>query len=592
MRSLENAPRSFWDVATVALALGVFAIHISFVAQDTRLPWDPGRYFKHMPVYYWQQMTFAGFFTSFGDALIQSSGWYEWILAAVLHIFGRTAGVFASVGSFWYITILLLTALLARRVSGPAAGFLAVAVMASTPSITLFCRFPWIHIPETGLLLGMLVLYAYDDALKRKSTIIGLALLGVMTIQLRESGIVWVATLVPLMAFGVRREKDAPWPWRRFSWVLFGWGLALIPPLLRMENYVGGKLGARSRYMLQTPPLLEQFAESLSLPVTVIVGVGMAAFLYRLKKSFHPIGLLFIVWALIPILLFLVFYAGFTNYTPFMPAVAVASAWGLVGIHPLLALLGLQVFLLVFQSWWPTPMTLPEITRAGHGGDVDRYQIDKVMQPWQGFGAREVAALLDATCPSNEWHECHVLVDQGLFFPNSEDYGLFGLFLLGEDRVELRGVYDVPEEGWANYRVDAYAHFRCGEYDDHFRRKAPGATVNMLNLMQYKGLQAVWSGRVDGRCSYYWFAPNGAALNPHRLPLVGPYGEAEPWSTALALRDLQEFQQRNPEFAFRQGAASIYTAEVPLMSQRPAVWNQDIGAADRAASIDSLYPWW
>ena len=151
------------------------------------------------------------------------------------------------------------------------------------------------HILSVGLLLGMLVLYAYDDALKRKSTIIGLVLLGVMTIQLRESGIVWVATFVPLMVFGVRREKGEPWPWRRFSWVLFGWGLALVPPLLRMQNYVGGKLGARSRYMLQTPPLIEQFAESLSLPVTVIVGVGMAAFLYRLKRSYHPIGILFIV---------------------------------------------------------------------------------------------------------------------------------------------------------------------------------------------------------------------------------------------------------------------------------------------------------
>jgi hypothetical protein len=322
----------------------------------------------------------------------------------------------------------------------------------------------------------------------------------------------------------------------------------------------------------------------------VLVGVGFTIFLVRLRRDFHPIGLVFVVWAIIPIVLFVVFYAGFTNYTPFIPAVAVAAAWGLVSVHSLLALMGLQVFLLVFRSWWPTPITLTEVARMGQGGDVSRYQIDKVMQPWQGFGARDVSALLDATCPSSDWHGCHVLVDQGLFYPNSEEFGLFGLFLLGEDRVELRGVFDVPDEGWQNYRVDAYAHYRCGSYDDHYRRKAPTATLHMLQLLQSAGMGVVWSARVDGRCSYYWFAPQGVALQPDLMPSTVVYGPAEPWSEQLALQDLNAFQGRNPQFAGKQGAASIYTREVPMMQQTPSAWTQAMGDSDRLESVGSLHP--
>ena len=51
-----------------------------------------------------------------------------------------------------------------------------------------------------------------------------------------------------------------------------------------MVEYLEAKLGARERYILQTPPLKEQFVESLSLPVAVLCLVGVIFFLFRLRQ--------------------------------------------------------------------------------------------------------------------------------------------------------------------------------------------------------------------------------------------------------------------------------------------------------------------
>jgi hypothetical protein len=573
-----------WEIARYALVAAVVLGNVVYAVIDRRALWDPGRYFTRVPGYYWDQLTVGGFVSSFFEALVTSSGWYEWGLAAAMHVFGRSPLVFALAGAFWLAVLLVLAGDVAKRLGGPAAALAAVAFTAAIPSVTTFARIGWIHVPEAALLMGILAVHARDPELRARWSPVAVAVLGTLVIALRESGLVWVWSMVPLLALAHRIGPGTPPKRRALAIVLGTWLVATLPAALRIAPYVIGKLGARARYVLQTPPLKAQYAEALSEAGLVLLGIGLVAFLWQARRHWHPQLPVLAGWVLVPIGLFIVFYAGFTNYTPFMPALAVAAALGYTWLAPATLALPLGALALIWTAWAPLPL---DATQQGR-------DLRDVTKPWTGFHAPEIVRLLDASCPTDEWRSCHVLVEQGLFYPASEELGLFELFLMGEDRVDLRSPFDEPEGGWGDYTVDAAAIWRCGEADDAWRRRAPSSTERMIKLLRAKGLDLAFQDQVDQSCAFYWFTKNGRFLDARMAPNAWYPTKAPRWSEELAMLDLAGFQRRNPEFARSGGVAQVYTQEMGELGEAPAAWSRETASAARSSARIglTLIPQW
>lgn len=562
--------RRAWTIATTTLVLAAVGSDVLFVFKDPRVPVDPGRYYLSVPEFYWSLGHPLDALIALPSAVLEPTGWYQWAIAVVLRIFGRNPRVFALLGAFWLAVILGATARVARRLGGTAAGFAAVALVVATPTVTIFARTSWLHVPEAALSTALLAVFAADVKLSRWRTVAVMAVLGVLIMQLRESGLVWVGSLVPLVLWGAfPRDRSA---WRRLLMLGAAWFLGTIPALIHIRSYLLGKFGARARYVLATPPLAQQYLESLATPVAIVVAVGMACFLLRLRSRWkdRQVEVALVAWGLMPILLFAIFHASFTNYTPYVPAVAIAAAVGLTSVHPFMALVPLVVLCNLCRGWIPVrrPVDLGPNGRPMLPG---KYAMP--MRPWVGWSSADISRLLDATCTSNGWHTCHVVVEQGLWQPSMEEYGLLGLFLLAEDRVELRTVYDVPKAGWERYDIDALALFYCGADDDGFRRRAPDSGIRALQLIQSHGLAVSWADKVDAKCAFYWLTPYGKLARPDLAPKPWFAQYAPRFSVDGYLREIEFFQQRNPQFAHRLGHASEYLADLRLQELPPRGWN-------------------
>ena len=560
-----------YEIASAVVVLSLVTAQIWFVVQDTRVIWDPGRYLIKVPEYYWSFESVSSAVGVLPSAAWDSTGWYQWIVALSMRIFGRDPWVFEAWAVFWFALTLVSSAVLAHRMAGGAASLAAVALIGAVPSVTVFARTAWIHIPEAALLMTALAIYVDDLRLERRRTVFWLVILGALTIQLRESGLIWVATMGPMILLGTWPRIGSRFPWTRVVSVGACWVLAVVPPLIRMVEYLEAKLGARERYILQTPPLKEQFVESLSLPVAVLCLVGVIFFTIELRRRFHPVGALLLLWGAVPILLFMIFYAGFTNYTPYMTAVCVAAACGLTWIDGSVAILPVIILSIVFQAWWPEPL----LEESVESMDLGRVELRKRMRPVAGWGGTDVVALLDASCTDERWHSCKVVVDQGLFYPGSEEYGFFELFLLGEDRVELRTIYDEPDGGWDGYEIDVFAIFRCGLQDDGYLRRAPDAIRRGLGLIEEHDLELIYSDKVDDFCSYHWFTPEAWNADSDLIPEPWNADEVEVWSMQADREREQLFQRENPEFANRPGHAVAYADDIEIWNSPPEGWDAD-----------------
>lgn len=556
-----------WDLGTLAIVALVVGTHLIFTWTDPRVTWDPGRFYLDLPEYFHLLGTVGGAFAAFFKALGDSTGWYELALAIWLRIVGRSPEAFELVSVAWVGLIVGMSGLLARRLGGPAAGFAAATMVSSFSSITIYGRTPWIHVPETALVLTMLWALTRDLRVERWRTAWLLGLLGAITLNMRESGLVWVGSMVPLLIWLTWPWRGQPRPWKRIGLVAGLWALAGVPLLFRLEKYIGGKLGARERYAMQEPDLSFQITNSFGEELAWVVLIGAAVYAWRLRRKWHPVGALLLGWGLIPFLLFALFRAGFTNYTPFIPALGVAAACGLVMMNRALAVLPLPFLFVIGYSWLP-------LTSVGKGALVGpRDDIKNYMRTWQGFNAGDISALLDASCPKSDWHACKVVAEQGVFYPATEEFGLIGLFLMAEDRVELRGIYDPPARGWGSADVHAFAYYDCGSRSDSFYRRAPGAFDQTAQLIQGKGMLPVYSTKVDSYCSFYWLTPNARLVDPSVVPRGWLTDEVTPFSSSLLYQLKTSFFQRNPDFQGRTGAASLYTDHFPMLDERPDGWD-------------------
>ncbi|MFZ5478421.1 MAG: hypothetical protein ACOZNI_16755, partial [Myxococcota bacterium] len=264
-------------------------------------------------------------------------------------------------------------------------------------------------------------------------------------------------------------------------------------------------------------------------------------------------------------------------------AFALGAGWGLAAWHPRAALapLGSLAIVLATQALpreqlkleWPL---VP--SQAVADGLRGRWR------PHTRWGAREVAALFDATCPSEAWHSCRVVVEQGLFAPASSEFGLLELFLLAEERVELRTVHEMEAGRWREYKVHALALYDCGQRDARWRQRVPDSTKLALELVDSQGLEPAFARSLDESCFFAWMTPGGQVARPERLP-ASP--RKTPWSIERVRTAQARFVAENREAASRRGRSSVYVGRDRPVDP-PAAFREETAAAERAEAIAAL----
>jgi hypothetical protein len=236
------------------------------------------------------------------------------------------------------------------------------------------------------------------------------------------------------------------------------------------------------------------------------------------------------LWVGGPIGLWALFQAGLDNFTLFGPALAIAAGVGFARVVPRVGTGAcvLGGFLLAFLPQWlsiPRPDT-PLHVVPGLGPLLATPTVTNFYRPFDAFGREQAAALFDATCPDPEPLTCHVVVDQGLFYPFAEEVGHLELFFLDEDRLVLHPLQ------FANdldaIPIDALSEFHCGERDNQWRDRYPGSRERLLALMTRAELAPAWWTEVSPGCTVLWFTPRGEIARLDQLPRMPDHLRGRP----------------------------------------------------------------
>ncbi|MFT5681974.1 MAG: hypothetical protein ACI8RZ_002892 [Myxococcota bacterium] len=508
------SPR-LWDIAALAVVVAVVVAQVSFLLADGRIPSDQGLYYRDLPQRYadWQALDLSAIMTSLGE----STGWYNALIALAMVVFGVSPQLFATFGAVWVGLILVGVGLIARKLHSPAAGLAAVCLAAAMPAVFLMGRTAWIHTPETALILTLVAVWVWDRTLEHRRTVVALALLGMLTVALRPSGVIWVGMLTPLLMV------HAPRRWLRIGAVALSWLVSLAVPLDNAEHYMLAKAQARERYADQLPDLMVQIIALVGhLPLGVVaVGLvaGIISLLVRRPKTWESLIVVLLLWPGGSLLLWSLFQAGLDNFPLIAPGLAILGGWGLARLGRPLALLGVPVFLLVYiPQWVPTAslMSLHRIPGAGlylHGSDIkNHYRV------YQRYGWADLQALIAATCGEAQ---CIVAVDQGLLEPFSEDIGALELFLTeADDTVKLVSIRNGTPH--SSLDINALVEFHCdSEADLQWRQRFPQSIDNLTTILSDYKLQPVWSRPVRNGCEVIWMTPEGALLDADAMPTDG-----------------------------------------------------------------------
>ena len=504
----------FWDLAALAVVVAVAVAQVSFLLADGRIPSDPGLYYRDLPQRYadWQALDFSAILTG----LIDSTGWYNALIALVMVCFGVSPELFAMFGVLWVSLILVGVWLIARRLHSPHAGLAAVCLTAAMPAIFLMGRTAWIHTPETAMVLLLVAAWCHDRTLERRRTVVAMALLGVLTVALRPSGAIWVGLLTPLLILGSPRR------WLRILAVALPWLLSLAVPLSNAEHYILAKAQARERYAEQLPDLIVQVIALVGHLPLGLVGVGFVAggisLLIRRPKTLESMVVVLLLWPGGALLLWAAFKTGLDNFPLIAPGLAILAAWGLARLARPLVLVPVPVFLLVYiPQWLPTTslMALHRIPGAGlylHGSDIkNHYRV------YQRYGWEDLKALIAATCGEEQ---CIIAIDQGLLEPFSEDIGALELFLAQARTVELVTIRHGTLH--PSLDIDALVEFHCDSQADlQWRQRFPDSVDNLTTILDDYALQPAWSRLVRDGCEVIWMTPDGGLLDPDAMPETG-----------------------------------------------------------------------
>jgi len=479
----------------IALVLvGVAAAHLWFIAFDDRLPRDLS--FAYNDLEPAGAALVAGRWEFFFDILAQPAGWLNVSLAVVFEVLGRSPRLFRLFDVGWLMLLLGSSVRIARSLGGERAALSTVLLLAGMPLAVVLARLSWIHLPEAALLTAAAAVAVRDPELTRWRSLLGVAALTGAALLLRPSALVWAVGLCPLLFRA---------PWRRLAILVAVLAVSALPALGDLAPYLAGKLEVRERYAEQVEPLWVQLDVLVGLWTGVPAVIGAGLWL-RSRPSPAPLGFL-AVWALGPVAVWAVFRAGLENFLVLAPALALAGGLGLARHRHGVLLSALGAGLLWTVQFVPTGPAeaiwgrLPGTTPGWY-----RESLLDLYRPWSGYGAGEVRDLLDATCPSAEPRRCLVVVEDGLFHPDPEDPGRLGLFLMHEDRVDLRIAHQDrgPLPGAA-----AVVRFACAG-------RTAGEPVDLPDL------RVVWSRDVGQDCTVAWWVPGGRLVRPDSLPAPHP----------------------------------------------------------------------
>jgi len=519
---------SGWLSAVVVLA--VAAAQVRFVIRDIRLPRDHGLYFQSLPTLYADLGGDAPLQAAW-DALHQRGGWYNLLLGLASRLFEPSPYVFHAFDLFWVLLALGLITAIARRLGGPVAGLIAVAIAGGFQMIVVSARHAWIHIPELSLILCVLWAWTRDREIRARQTVWIMGITGALAMMLRPSGMTWVATFLPIVAWRLRSAESR---WRAAS-VLTMWMITVAFAAQGIVPYLSAKVNTRPRYVANLPDLWEQLGRNLGLAAGSIAAIGAIMCIMRYR---HTAVRLLGSWLALAGVMFLVFRVGINNFPAFGAALAILAGWGLSRWPRIGLTAAMSGFLLHYiPQWVPVKGTGPTWHQAMSILHIPFEPIaERYYRPYTGAGAPDVLALIHEACPDTE-STCEILVDQGLFHPTGEDPSAqLERFLSGLDHVrvvelrwswpeliqlaEQRGHKPDKRRGgrwdssrwWPNLTQDspaALATFRCAEREAAWRKRYPNSLEHIQSAVQTYDLRPTHEVSWNRQCALIWMTPGG-----------------------------------------------------------------------------------
>ncbi|MCB9763306.1 MAG: hypothetical protein H6739_26305 [Alphaproteobacteria bacterium] len=495
------------DLPWLGLLAALALAHGLFVALDTRVPGDQIFLFQALPAIRDALGPGGGGWASLLPMLRDSSGWYAMAVVGLLEAVGPSSPLLRVICVVPSWLLVLSVVLTARRLGGPSAATATAGLLGSIPLVVTWGRQVWFHVPEAALITAAMALWVHDPRLARWRTVVALAALGALAMTLRQTGLVWVATLAPL-ALGAARARVAA--------LFVAWGLAALLPLSHYGDYLGGKLLARSRYAEAVPALVDQIPFMVGWGALALGAAGLVALLRRRESvSIGILGVL-VLWGTLPLALVGVFQAGLDNHTLFAVGLGLGGGLGLARLHRLGPWAAVGLFL-AFHGLAYTDGGLRRVT-AGRLAPQRAEPIVDLNRPYRGFGEPDLRALFAATCPEGEG--CFILVHRGLFRPFQDTTGALELYLMGEERVRLVPLHLRRPQGLVRGPAHAMASMRCSPSERlrAWQALRPDSDARAQTVIEERGFVKVWERPVTSDCALEWWAPPEGLPNPGALP--------------------------------------------------------------------------
>jgi len=486
---------------------------VAFAALDDRLPQDLNHCHEGLPFLYHAVGTPAHTTPpAIVAAAVEPTGWYNLLIAITMHVLGRGPHVLEIFNLAWFLLLLLGIARLASRLGGLSAAATSLALVSSMPGMVCMTRTQWVHIPETAILLLAVGELVSDPELRRWRTVAVVAVGGLLVLTLRVSGMIWVVTLLPLLALLAWRGRRQG-AWLRPALIVGVWSLSLFCLAPEAPEYLTGKMHSRTVYN-SDPLIFLGFVFSFAGDGAVWLGLaGTALFLRRDRRRHRGIKRLLLAWMAIAVVLCAVFRNQIDDFPLALVALALAAGAGLTARRPVFAALPVALFLFLNAVSW-----FPSLDEEGFGSDVSEaagWPTDShyrnLLRVYRGFSASHIADLLGAACP-DERGACTVVVQPSLAPPvNAPTVGVFELFLLGVDEVKLNRLSDYTD-GFATDAPDALVVFTCDSQGDPYLdggdARTPEALVKMAVAHDLRTVWR-WQGNALWPCQYVWQIPGG-----------------------------------------------------------------------------------
>ena len=498
----------------ILFALSVLVLLLTVAAQarfalvDVRLPPDANHAHQTLPLIHHCLGSSHDWPLALRAAAAETAGWYNFLIAGIMHLTGSGAGVLRAFHLVWVTGVLLGIWMLGRRLWGEAAGLLALLLISPlSMGIHQLGRMGWIHVAELALLLQVMDGLVAAPRLERRAAVARVAICGLLVLALRPTGLVWVATVAPLLVLARRRGA----PLKRVLVVAGTWSLALLPVIRDIGPYMEDKLEARAHYqsIAGLALMVPQLVDDLGLPWAVASLIGILLLLFG--GALRPIlpRVVLASWLVVPLVLYMAFNVGLVNFPVLYAAAALLGAAGLSRVPvPLVAAPLLLLWLGAYTAQW-LPMPLAEsIYRRIDGAHIGlhRDSPNNYFRPYSAPALTEILTLLDRACPPGKGR-CPVVAESSLLHPAGLDSGRLGLFLLGRGDVDLLEMRDLGSPGEVPM-PGAYARFDCPEYAADFTRRQPDVHSRGADLLAAKGLRLARRLELEPGCSYLWYTPN------------------------------------------------------------------------------------